>query len=282
MNTIYVLAADGTHAPFEERMVRSMLEQGSLSPSTLYWKEGMAEWRPLSEWHSPLPAIAPAAALATAPGTPVGGRYAFVKNPNFLTNALAVLLIILAGIDLLDVLAQGGLLFLINTDNLTESNASISDSVSGGIAIVHLIFFVVIVVVFSKWIYRANLNCRGFGATSLEYTPGWAVGYYFIPILCLFRPYRAMKEIWQASTDPHDWERQPGSALLNWWWGLWIVGNFLGQISFRLQLHVTDVPSLTNSTWAYLAESVFDIALCIVAAVMVRTLVARQNRLVES
>jgi TM2 domain-containing membrane protein YozV len=35
------------YGPYEEEQVRSLLAQGSLSPSDLAWSEGMVDWRPL-------------------------------------------------------------------------------------------------------------------------------------------------------------------------------------------------------------------------------------------
>lgn len=73
------------------------------------------------------------------------------------------------------------------------------------------------------WIHRANHNARALGATGLEMTPGWAVGWYFVPIAWFWKPYQAMKEIWQASASPKHWSRQGVSPLLGWWWGLWLA-----------------------------------------------------------
>lgn len=77
------------------------------------------------------------------------------------------------------------------------------------------------------WIHRANHNARALGASGLAFTPGWAVGWYFVPIAFLWKPFQAMREIWRASSAPGEWRRRPGSPLLGWWWALWIL-TFLG------------------------------------------------------
>ena len=74
-----------------------------------------------------------------------------------------------------------------------------------------------------SWIYRANYNARQLGAADMRFTPGWAVGWYFIPIAWFWMPYLAMREIWRASVNPSDWATTPAWPLLRWWWGLWIV-----------------------------------------------------------
>lgn len=74
-----------------------------------------------------------------------------------------------------------------------------------------------------NWIHRANHNSRQLGATDMHFTPGWAIGWYFVPIAWFWKPYQAMTEIWRASRNPADWRGEPVSPLLSWWWVLWIV-----------------------------------------------------------
>ena len=73
------------------------------------------------------------------------------------------------------------------------------------------------------WIHRANHNARQLGAADMQFTPGWAIGWYFVPIAWFWKPYQAMREIWRASRNPADWRGAPVSPLLRWWWVLWIV-----------------------------------------------------------
>ena len=53
---------------------------------------------------------------------------------------------------------------------------------------------------FCLFMPRANRNARAFGS-SMSISPGWAAGWFFVPIANLWMPYQAMKEIWQGS-DP--------------------------------------------------------------------------------
>ncbi|MDE0032024.1 MAG: DUF4328 domain-containing protein [Deltaproteobacteria bacterium] len=76
----------------------------------------------------------------------------------------------------------------------------------------------------SRWIHRANSNARALGARGMAFTPGGAVGWYFVPIANLWKPYQAMREIWKASAGPLGWQRRSVSALLPCWWLLAIVG----------------------------------------------------------
>ena len=58
-------------------------------------------------------------------------------------------------------------------------------------------------VLFLMWKHKASKNLAPLGVSNQRFSPRWAVAYYFIPILGLFRPYQAMKEIYLRSRiDP--------------------------------------------------------------------------------
>ena len=98
------------------------------------------------------------------------------------------------------------------------------------------LIYIASVVFISMWIYRAHANLFVAGIDGLEYTPGWSVGWFFIPFANLVKPYQAMRELWNASHDSSDSFMQSAPGELSAWWGCFIVGNILGNISFRLQL----------------------------------------------
>jgi len=83
-----------------------------------------------------------------------------------------------------------------------------------------------------RWIYLASSNAHAFGP-DMTITPGWAVGWYFVPFANLVKPFQAMREIWHASHESsgaYD-ERVP---ILGVWWGLWITSNILSNVAWRL------------------------------------------------
>ncbi|QYO65100.1 DUF4328 domain-containing protein [Leptolyngbya sp. 7M] len=45
------------------------------------------------------------------------------------------------------------------------------------------------IVLFLVWLYRAHKNLFSLKPTHLDFSPGWAVGWWFIPFLNLVRPY---------------------------------------------------------------------------------------------
>ena len=47
------------------------------------------------------------------------------------------------------------------------------------------------IAIFCWWLYRAASATRTLGAEGTEFTPGWTVGWVFVPIANVFMPYRA-------------------------------------------------------------------------------------------
>jgi hypothetical protein len=96
-----------------------------------------------------------------------------------------------------------------------------------------LIFYVSVVPV-SLWIYRAHANLTAADIDGLEYTPGWSVGWFFVPIANLFKPFGAMRELWNASHHENDGFSRDAPPELTAWWGCFIVGNIVVNISTRI------------------------------------------------
>jgi hypothetical protein len=54
--------------------------------------------------------------------------------------------------------------------------------------------------------YRWNTNCHKLGAVGMKYTPGWAVGWFFIPFANVFMALLVLIEIWKVSSCPQSWK----------------------------------------------------------------------------
>jgi len=195
-----------------------------------------------------------------------GQEYHYSKDPTSLTKFLKAILWISLGIRVL--------LLLLGFMYEAEANNS-SLQIMGILYLLYFIAFVVTGIAFLKWIRRANLNCHGFGAQGMEFTPGWSIGYYFIPFVSLYKPYRAMKEIWKVSTNPTNWQNEKGDPLLGWWWALLLISGFLWETSFRLSMQTDTFSSVS------IISGIIDIPLYIVAVSLVSTIFTKQEKLVR-
>lgn len=99
---------------------------------------------------------------------------------------------------------------------------------------VQFLLFIVTAVVTLRWIYIANANARSLGASDMMVSPGWSVGWYFVPLMNLFMPFVAMRELWKASAKPGDWQMEPTPATIMAWWVLWLAFNIARGVSSGL------------------------------------------------
>jgi hypothetical protein len=90
---------------------------------------------------------------------------------------------------------------------------------AGGLLIVTQFLFLI-------WKYRANATLRQMGVYWLRFSPAGCVGWYFVPVFNLFRPYQAMQELWKDSevrSSRHS--RGRSSELVLTWWLMCIAGG---------------------------------------------------------
>ena len=140
-----------------------------------------------------------------------------------------------------------------------------SDLVTGIVGLVQVVLFIILGITFLRWKYRANKNLSALSGQPLRFTPGWSVGWYFIPIANLFKPYQAMKEIWETSHK----NQSTTSTVLGLWWAFWLISSFLGELAVKAILGADTVTDYSSSTMAYIASDGFDVVLNIVALMLV-------------
>lgn len=110
-----------------------------------------------------------------------------------------------------------------------------------GIGFAMLAVLLFTVVCFCRWMHRSYANLKALGAPDPRYTPGWAVGSFFIPVVNLFLPYRAMKDIWNGSVGRTLTDAEP---LLAYWWAAWIVAGVLDSFHGTMAAHAETVLDL--------------------------------------
>lgn len=172
---------------------------------------------------------------------PAAARSGKFRDPSLLVNWVEICLwacLCLAVVGIATRIVSHGI--LTDLRDGTYASAALSATASEAfdrrerfLNVMELFLFAVTSVLALKWIHRANFNARQLGAEGMRFTPGWAVGSYFIPIVNLWKPYQAMKEIWKASSSPSNWQGAPSGALLGIWWFLWLLSTFANYAVLR-------------------------------------------------
>lgn len=128
---------------------------------------------------------------------------------------------------------------------ISPADAAANDSRQQWIGILQTTLLITTGVVFLVWIHRSYRNLPALGARELRFTPGWAMGGFFVPFLNVVRPPQVVREIWHAS-DPSGLERDLSAdgpmlrkdagmpPLVLAWWTLVLVDSFVGNVATRM------------------------------------------------
>jgi hypothetical protein len=177
-------------------------------------------------------------------------------------EGLKVALIIFLTLDLLlNVLSAGSSWMQIELLQrpYTEEEGELNDLREGAIGLIQLAVYVVTAVVFCVWIVRSQKNVWAFGYPQ-EITPGWAVGWFFIPIANLWKPYQAMKALWLSSVP-----NRSHAPLLPIWWTFWILSSAIARVSFKTSMKAETVEELISASQLQLANCAVDVPLTALA-----------------
>lgn len=176
MRPIHVSTPEGSSTSHSREELQELWQQGKIDPEALYFLERSREWRPIQELFGET--VSPRKTSLFKVGEPLA-RYQFTKDPATLTLCLQVMLCASLAATTYSLLCDFLQLDLTMTDNPTLEIAEANDSRQALAGLGVLGTFVATAITFVMWVYRANVNCRGFGASGMEFTPGWAAGWYF-------------------------------------------------------------------------------------------------------
>lgn len=203
-----------------------------------------------------------------------------------LTIVLLMAFVALSLVHILSLMLQLGLLEEAAAGaEISEERVAANDLRQGAVFILIALTFFGAVVAFCFWIHRAYRNLRALGnpPQSLEYSPGWAVGWFFIPLANLVMPYRVVSEIW-AKSDPTARTREDiiysvysAPALVVVWWVSWLVSNIGERLASRFYQDARSPESLIWATKAVMFSHAVWIVSSVLAALVVRGIDRRQE-----
>ena len=141
-----------------------------------------------------------------------------------------------------------------------------------------LLVFVPVIFLTLRWIYRANANAQQL-ADGMIVSPGWNVGWFFVPVANTWRPFTGLREAWAVSRNPYAWLSVDTPMILRVWWTFWLLAMVLDYALLRL-------------TWDPLSEA--DIVLylpldlaaatiwCVAAGLLIRVVLAMSRDQAET
>src|SRR5579871_2693733 len=108
--------------------------------------------------------------------------------------------------------------------------------------------FVVTAILFLRLLYKAVQQAKGFATPYTYVSPGWAVGYWFIPIMNLYRPFEVVKTLSKACGAQGGGDGKPavGEQLLSAWWAMFLISNAAGWALARSDTDFSSTAGITS------------------------------------
>jgi hypothetical protein len=135
-----------------------------------------------------------------------------------------------------------------------------ADALTGITGLMQFSAFVVSAIFVSRWVLRINANAHEL-TDMMTMTPRWNVGWFFIPVATLWKPFEGIRQSYQASIDGEFPDAVEVPAIFRWWWGLWLITNWIGGVAFRLEMTGKSLGSLQMASWLNLISFAVDLPL---------------------
>jgi len=185
----------------------------------------------------------------------------------------------MSGILFVSTIFEADLLRRLHDGVATIAQADASDRRQALLGLLGLLLLLFTAIWWLLWQQRAHANLELLGARDLRFTPGWAVGWWFIPFANFFQPYRAMRELWLASAEPAS-PRQGRSAMrIGVWWTFFFSARLLAAIAGAMRAGedatYEDVLLATNLV---IVSLLIEVVAAIVAVTIVQDIVRLQTQ----
>jgi hypothetical protein len=188
-----------------------------------------------------------------------------------------------------------GLGQIISPDSIVESFAvegepdtSFWQLLQGLVYLLQLPVYIFTIVFFLIWLNRAHKNLAPLRAQNMEFSSGWAVGWWFIPFANLVKPYQVMQEVWRESDPDFDagsgfLSNSAGTApgYMSLWWAFWIISNIFSNICSRVY-DPENMSTVAISGYLFVITGIVSIIAAVLAIKVVRDITRRQDERYEN
>ncbi|MGX1762395.1 DUF4328 domain-containing protein, partial [Streptomyces lydicus] len=157
--------------------------------------------------------------------------------------------------------------------SVTSREIDEADALYGASGIVQLAATIATAVVFVAWFHRTRVNAEVFAPEYHARKRGWAIWGWIVPVVNLWFPRQIATDIWNASAD----DKSRSTALLNWWWGLWIANLIVGRLAGRRYSGSGGPEEIKGAIAGLMASDVFNILAAVLAIFFVRRLTRMQH-----
>jgi len=129
------------------------------------------------------------------------------------------------------------------------------------------------------WVYRARANLSVTGVTGLRYSPTWSAVSFFVPLLGLFVPFLAMRQIYNRSLGEDEYQVDTSAPDVTSWWACYVSGVLLQTFLIATALfNLNGMVFIVTPVFVTNILSVFDSLLIVGAALFLWRIVGNVTR----
>lgn len=152
-----------------------------------------------------------------------------------ISRAMSILLYIMVPLQIIGVFATFGTVSKARDFiNRRISQSEFEDATKFNLSSLSGLLVIPVAVLTMIWMYRMAGNLRGLGRTGATWSPGWAIGGWFVPPCVIYVvPWLMFKELWRGS-DPDTgygdpgWKQNPVAPIVTIWWVLYGLVPLIG------------------------------------------------------
>ena len=154
--------------------------------------------------------------------------------------------------------------------------------IQGILALLQVPVFLATSIVFLVWLNLSYKNLHVLRPSFLNFSSGWAVGYWFIPFLNLWKPFQVVREVWWES-DPEIPQDQmflteslhSAPTYMGVWWAFWLGSNIANNIAGRM-FDLEGTANIAAAGVVFVVTAMLSITAAILAIMVVRDITSRQ------
>jgi hypothetical protein len=142
---------------------------------------------------------------------------------------------------------------VLSGEDVSDAKLTASDDRQALAGLLQVLVLIAAVIVFIRWFHAAYKNVDVVAWGTRRFGHGWAIGGWFVPFLNLWRPKELINDIHRSGAGPNR------TTLLAFWWGVFLISNWIANLAARLAFSGDSLEELRNSSIATLVSDFLGI-----------------------
>ncbi len=109
-------------------------------------------------------------------------------------------------------------------------------------------------------IYKAVANLYALRVQNIKFTPAWSVGWFFIPVANMWKPYQVMSHLWRASRYGDNWQSYAPDNRIIFWFLTFLISNIVAILILSGSDTISSINELIAVRGAILITVIFEAA----------------------